>query len=803
MTSQAELPAEADSNAPVGDLDLVPRDVELMRSAISSAFADPEATALLLDRVGFPASHTPVGLSPRERWPELFRLFSAGIIDRPHRQLLAAALKIYPRHPALLDVAIRHGLIRWGELPPGDDTCHLILDKRQPDAEIALREHGLELERVWSTPHTTSLKTDYPDDGPLRATLRELRIDGLVIGPGQPDYLLHSLHVVGPDGRRFRVEHIGSQQAVADVAQQVIHGFYPSDAPDGSSNRLVFVHLVPASGQARRIDPELTIHDAGVVDSDLLHLSLARPEVDSVAFDLRLDTARHSVVRIRAMIDPIIPVGEEAILSVTVSPESVGGEFTRSPDTDKQTEFNPQGDSDIQVEVREPDHLSVVGIRRQTVRLPVPGDQARTLTFRIRAEAPGRGTIEIPIIQGNYPHRLLTLHPRIASGALLHPLGNTLYVYRTHTETGSIVYQYYLTMTGEQQPIVFNSDPLRPAFQPAADVLTRIGRYWAGGVREALREDLRVAGARLYQGLIPLRGQRQLWERRSELRDSSLVVITDNASAGVPWEVLHLTPPGGGSNSSESFFLGAHGMVRWLSSLNRNPPEQLTARQPRLISPEYTEPADRSGECGYIANRLLGAACTPSYTDVLELLRGNSYDLLHYVGHAANDPGEPGAVQLVLSWRDERGDLHSAALDDQTVAGVLPRPANGAAGPIVFLNACDAGRSTRSATAFSFADATDTGPGGFAGAFLGAPDRPIGADDGLPCPGAGAFVGPLWAINDQPASRFAVEFYETLRRGETMTRAAAMARSAARDDGDPTWMAYSVYAHPFATVDFD
>ncbi|HET6673538.1 MAG TPA: CHAT domain-containing protein, partial [Agromyces sp.] len=100
-----------------------------------------------------------------------------------------------------------------------------------------------------------------------------------------------------------------------------------------------------------------------------------------------------------------------------------------------------------------------------------------------------------------------------------------------------------------------------------------------------------------------------------------------------------------------------------------------------------------------------------------------------------------------------------------------------AAGPLVFLNACDLGR-------------LPSGPaslGGFPEAFLRG--------------GAAAFVGCSWAVGDDPASTFVHTFYETLADGTaTIAEAARAARRAARDASDLTDLAYAVYAHPRARI---
>jgi CHAT domain-containing protein len=68
--------------------------------------------------------------------------------------------------------------------------------------------------------------------------------------------------------------------------------------------------------------------------------------------------------------------------------------------------------------------------------------------------------------------------------------------------------------------------------------------------------------------------------------------------------------------------------------------------------------------------------------------------------------------------------------------------------------------------------------------------------------GAGAFIGSLWAVRSTSALTFAEEFYKALvRDGESLGIASLRARQAIiADEGDPTWLAYTIYGNPLASV---
>ena len=96
--------------------------------------------------------------------------------------------------------------------------------------------------------------------------------------------------------------------------------------------------------------------------------------------------------------------------------------------------------------------------------------------------------------------------------------------------------------------------------------------------------------------------------------------------------------------------------------------------------------------------------------------------------------------------------------------------------PLIVLNACRAGRTGWQLTKL----------GGFAKAFLAR--------------GAGLFIGALWSVGDAPARNFTEAFYAGLLLGKPVAEAAVNARETARKAKDATWLAYTVYGHPHATL---
>jgi len=70
--------------------------------------------------------------------------------------------------------------------------------------------------------------------------------------------------------------------------------------------------------------------------------------------------------------------------------------------------------------------------------------------------------------------------------------------------------------------------------------------------------------------------------------------------------------------------------------------------------------------------------------------------------------------------------------------------------------------------------------------------------------GAGAFLAPMGAVSDDAALTFAARFYEeAVRKRVPLGQAVRRVREAVREahPGDPTYLAYSLYAYPNARVE--
>nr|WP_301952325.1 CHAT domain-containing protein [Rathayibacter sp. VKM Ac-2857] len=193
----------------------------------------------------------------------------------------------------------------------------------------------------------------------------------------------------------------------------------------------------------------------------------------------------------------------------------------------------------------------------------------------------------------------------------------------------------------------------------------------------------------------------------------------------------------------------------------------------RWLIPEYQDPLPfLTNERAFLEKRMRAQPLAPAdHTGLVSELTARGFDLLHFAGHGDVDADEPLTQYLLV---DPGATVRYA--DTEVRAGFLPlTPPPTRTGPIVMLNACRTGELR--------AD-----HGGFATAFLQG--------------GAEIFVGCRWSVGSRAASSFTSAFYLALRDGATLAQASCRARESARSDDDASWIAYTVYGNPQATVDF-
>ncbi|MCP4655001.1 MAG: CHAT domain-containing protein, partial [bacterium] len=290
----------------------------------------------------------------------------------------------------------------------------------------------------------------------------------------------------------------------------------------------------------------------------------------------------------------------------------------------------------------------------------------------------------------------------------------------------------------------------------------------AGGV--AVQERLKARGADLARELLPPPLPERLWELQS--RDKSLWIVSDEG--WIPWELLVLSRPTESGSVTGQFLCETFALTRWQP--DRRPHLHLPLRKLALVVTEDCDLPAVAKERNDV-KALAGAGRTvrevpARYEDVTEAMAEGTFDGWHFAGHGVADGEDPYVLGIRLP-----GDEALTKLTPKDLAGDAANL--GRCRPLVLLNACRTGQGAASLIRV----------GGWASAFLDA--------------GAGAFIGTSWAISDQAAGEFARSFYRKfLRGGLPIGEAVHQARLDVKQKfpDDPSWLAYSVYADPRASI---
>jgi len=275
---------------------------------------------------------------------------------------------------------------------------------------------------------------------------------------------------------------------------------------------------------------------------------------------------------------------------------------------------------------------------------------------------------------------------------------------------------------------------------------------------------LALKGCTLFEKLIPENLQVVLWSLRNQIKS----VHIESEEPWIPWEICKLEGKENGKLVEGAFFCEAFAISRWLMGTGMKP--NLKLNNMALVQPGDSGLKNAPSEGSYILSLANDARevtrVRASYLEVVDEMQKGEFDGWHFTGHGGFAAEDPNRSVIAL----EKGQK----LMPEDISGVVRNV--GKRAPLVFLNACQIGRS-----AFSL-----TGVGGWASRFLEA--------------GAGAFVGAYWSVYDQAAHDFARTFYGCLLRGMNIAKAVQEARLAIKGLEDPTWLAYTVFADPMARV---
>jgi CHAT domain len=227
----------------------------------------------------------------------------------------------------------------------------------------------------------------------------------------------------------------------------------------------------------------------------------------------------------------------------------------------------------------------------------------------------------------------------------------------------------------------------------------------------------------------------------------------------LPWELFLPTEPG---SAQPRFLTERFEITRWSLGGPAAAGNVKCAMTAFVLPPDSPPTARREiASIRKLGSNLKKGSTVRTLDEMTATLSAGAFDLLHFASHnyyGVRDEGVPFGGRKRFAPRD--------------LAYFQGTKTLAARSPLVFMNACrTAGKDTSYTSLVGWADR-----------FLEA--------------GAGAFVGSLWAVRDESAAMFSQAFYGALIGGSTIGQAATAARAATRASGDPSWLAYTVYADP-------
>jgi hypothetical protein len=465
---------------------------------------------------------------------------------------------------------------------------------------------------------------------------------------------------------------------------------------------------------------------------------------------------------LKAQCPETIPVGKPFSLLVSIVLAGPASARLKSFDV-------PPVGQDVLLVVHAPG-IQLLGDQRLTVGVPANGD-SEPVMFELRADRPGLLAISITAwIGGSYLGELL-IEIAAERDCLPGPHREVAAEITTESAEGAVslvvrydpVHRAYrFEFRDEDNPdevlsnLAYDPGPLVEHLIADLDDLTKGRRGYSAA---QTRDYLANAGAGLWRQLVPEALREQFWDRQHRIRQLTILSAADT----VPWELLYPMDPGHAAGFLVEQFPVTRAIFGW------RPARTLRLRPARFVLPEGSLPEARREidamrrllDPGQPANEIISAL-----TPLTDLIGSGNFGLLHFACHNMYDPAGGSSIKL--------GNVQftPTLLEIAVIQQVLRRSA-----PTVFINAC---RSAGLAATYNRLD-------GWASKFLEA--------------GAAAFIGSLWAVSDGTAREFAQELYGKLQAGSPLWEAAMHARKVAASHlDDPTWLSYSVYGNPRASV---
>ena len=436
--------------------------------------------------------------------------------------------------------------------------------------------------------------------------------------------------------------------------------------------------------------------------------------------------------------------------------------------------------------------FTVIGDARATLEVPASGESL-PVQFKLQAVDQGVGLIRVLAFHLGEPLGVIQLEPTVTAAEASRSRGRTPSSPGRRTEAtlvaaspqipdlsmfieereaaGALEFVIRLTATDPAHGLNLRPfGPFRLEVEPAAffeSFFREIEELPLETPEQRGVADRKLAakGSYLSETLLPPDLRETLWGLRERIGS----IIIQSEEPWIPWELCRLLGRDGDRIVEGPFLCEAFAVTRWLPGLGFKRPLRLTNLA--LIVPADSGLPLAAAERDYVLS--LAAAgrtvtsITPTFSDVQNAFTAGVYDGLHFTGHGVAKDANPDRSAIILA-ADE-------AFSPEDVSGTAVNV--GIPHPVVFINACQVGRGGMGLT----------GIGGWARRFVQA--------------GAGAFIGAYWSVYDDAAFEFSKEVYGRLLDGMPIGDAVKEARAAVRAGGDPTWLAYTVFADPLASVE--
>lgn len=297
---------------------------------------------------------------------------------------------------------------------------------------------------------------------------------------------------------------------------------------------------------------------------------------------------------------------------------------------------------------------------------------------------------------------------------------------------------------------------------------------------ESGAETIRGLGVILY-ARTPRAFKDAYWELRDKLGDKFefILFVTDEPEVhSIPWEMTFMFEPTRRDPGQGEFLSVRHSVGRWIPNKLFPLTQHLKISKVDVVATDYAGNSEFSElpwaeeEGVFLKDKFRGVRHEVRADDITTLVQDATVESLHFACHGEMNSKNPWG-SAIITLDEDRKFLASALCSPKAQKGISAQRA------LVFLNACETGGVGDTLRMMA----------GWPAGFLNA--------------GAGAFIGPLWSVNDKACLNVTKAFYDDAfngsnRLGEVLKK--IRARWIA--EGNLTYLAYVLYGDPQATVTF-